>query len=96
MLQVLAAHAIASGIEHVEVVSTIPAKAFYERNGYVSNGAPKHVGRIIGDFPLVEAVPHNTALNLGRNLRWTAIAGTKKHWGQSAILTGIPRFKRKG
>ena len=63
MLQALEAHAIASGRERIEVVSTIPAKAFYERNGYVSNGAPRHVGRIIGDFPLAKTMPHNTALN---------------------------------
>ena len=61
MLQALEAHALASGIDRVEVVSTIPAKAFYERNGYVSNGAPKHVGHIIGDFPLVKMLPRSTA-----------------------------------
>lgn len=62
MLQALETQAIASGIEEIEVVSTIPAKAFYERNGYVPNGAPRHVGRIIGDFPLVKAMPHSRAL----------------------------------
>jgi GNAT superfamily N-acetyltransferase len=36
MLQALESHAIASGVEHIELMSTIPAKAFYERNGYVS------------------------------------------------------------
>ena len=50
MLQALETQAIASGVEHIDVVSTIPAKKFYERNGYVSSGAPRHVGRIIGDF----------------------------------------------
>src|SRR5689334_1043160 len=55
LLQALEAHAIACGIERLEVVSSIAAKAFYERNGYISNGAPKHVGRIIGDFPLVKS-----------------------------------------
>jgi hypothetical protein len=59
MLQALEAQAIASGVEHIDVVSTIPAKAFYERNGYVSNGNPRHVGRIIGDFPLLKTMPHN-------------------------------------
>jgi L-amino acid N-acyltransferase YncA len=63
MLQALETHAIASGKDHIEVVSTISAKAFYERNGYVSNGAPKHVGRIIGDYPLVKKMPLNKALN---------------------------------
>jgi GNAT superfamily N-acetyltransferase len=63
MLQALEAQAIVSGVERIGVVSTIPAKAFYERNGYVSNGAPMNVGRIIGDFPLVKMMPHNNALN---------------------------------
>jgi GNAT superfamily N-acetyltransferase len=35
MLQALETHAIASGVKYIEVVSTIPAKAFYEWNGYV-------------------------------------------------------------
>lgn len=56
MLQALENHAIASGAKHIEVVSSIPAKAFYERNGYVAKGAPRNVGRIVGDFPLVKAV----------------------------------------
>ena len=63
MLQALEAQAIASGGGHIDVVSSIPAKAFYERNGYVSNGAPRHVGRLIGDFPLVKTMLHNNALN---------------------------------
>ena len=58
MLQALESHAIASGVEHIELMSSIPAKAFYERNGYVSNGPPKHVGRIIGDYPLIKTMPH--------------------------------------
>ena len=63
MLQALETHAIASGIEHIHVVSTITAKVFYERNGYVSNGAPRLVGRVIGDFPLVKKMPYKHALN---------------------------------
>jgi hypothetical protein len=63
MLYALESHAIASGAEHIDVVSTIPAKAFYERNGYVSNGAPRLVGRIVGDFPLVKTMPNKNALN---------------------------------
>jgi L-amino acid N-acyltransferase YncA len=61
MLQALESHAIASGVEHIELMSSIPAKAFYERNGYVSNGPPKHVGRIIGDYPLIKTMSHNNA-----------------------------------
>jgi histone acetyltransferase (RNA polymerase elongator complex component) len=58
MLQALETYAIASGIKNIEVVSSIPAKEFYERNGYVSNGAPRCVGRIIGDFPLIKKTSH--------------------------------------
>ena len=58
VLQALEGHAIASG-EQIEVVSSIPAKAFYERNGYIANGAPRKVGRIIGDFPLIKRLPDN-------------------------------------
>ena len=63
MLQALESHAIVSGVGQIDVVSSIPAKAFYERNGYVSNGAPRRVGRVIGDFPLVKTIPHNNAFN---------------------------------
>ena len=57
MLKALEAQAIASGIDHIRVLSSIPARTFYERNGYVSNGAPRHVGRILGDFPLIKRMP---------------------------------------
>jgi histone acetyltransferase (RNA polymerase elongator complex component) len=63
MLHALESHAIVSGFERIEVVSSIPAKPFYERNGYISNGPPRYVGRIIGDFPLVKKLPHDNALN---------------------------------
>jgi GNAT superfamily N-acetyltransferase len=52
MLEALEQHALACGMDRIDVVSSIPAKAFYERNGYFSSGAPKYVGRILGDFPL--------------------------------------------
>ena len=54
MLQALENHAIAAGVGHINLVSSIPAKAFYERNGYISNGPTQYVGRILGDFPLVK------------------------------------------
>jgi L-amino acid N-acyltransferase YncA len=57
MLQALESQAIACGVDHIRVVSSIPAKQFYERNGYVSDGAPKFVGRIVGDFPLIKRMP---------------------------------------
>jgi L-amino acid N-acyltransferase YncA len=61
MLQALEAQAFASGVDHIRVVSSITAKAFYERNGYVSNGAPRPVGRIVGDFPLIKRRPDKLA-----------------------------------
>ena len=36
------------------VISTITAKNFYERNGFVENGEPEYVGNILGDFPLTK------------------------------------------
>lgn len=56
MLATLEQHALACGMDRIEVVSSIPAKAFYERNGYVSSGAPKYIGRILGDFPLAKRI----------------------------------------
>lgn len=41
-----------AGIKALSVVSTITAKNFYERNGFVKNGEPKYVGTILG-FPLI-------------------------------------------
>lgn len=42
------------GIKAISVVSTITAKHFYERNGFVKNGEPEYVGEILGDFPLIK------------------------------------------
>lgn len=61
MLQALETQAIACGVDHIRVMSSIPAKEFYERNGYVSNGAPRLVGRIVGDFPLIKRMPRKHA-----------------------------------
>jgi histone acetyltransferase (RNA polymerase elongator complex component) len=56
MLKALEQHALACGVDHIAVVSSVPAKAFYERSGYVSSGPPKYVGRILGDFPLAKRI----------------------------------------
>lgn len=53
MLKRLEEHAFSTGLNEIYVVSTISAKSFYERNGYVLNGDPKQVGNIIGEFPLI-------------------------------------------
>ena len=54
MLVKLENHALMSGINEVKVVSSLSAKEFYERNGYVQNGTPKYVGQILGGFPLIK------------------------------------------
>ena len=54
MLAKLETHAHLSGINEVKAVSSLSAKEFYERNGYVQNGPPKYVGQILGDFPLIK------------------------------------------
>ena len=48
-----------SGIQSLSVVSTITAKHFYERNGFIKSGEPEYVGAILGDFPLIKHL--NTA-----------------------------------
>lgn len=48
-----------SGIQALSVVSTITAKHFYERNGFIKSGKPEYVGAILGDFPLIKHL--NTA-----------------------------------
>ena len=42
------------GLRNIRTVSTITAKSFYERNGFVKNGEPMYVGSILGDFPLIK------------------------------------------
>ena len=66
LLKALKHHAIASDETHIHVVSSIPAKAFYARNGYVSPGPPKYVGRIVGDFPLVKVLNISSSTRLVR------------------------------
>ena len=54
MLAKLESHAHLSNINTIKVVSSLSAKEFYERNGYVKNGTPKYVGQVLGDFPLIK------------------------------------------
>ena len=56
MLALLEKKIISTGIHEIIVVSSITAKSFYERNGYVKNGEPIRVGNIQGDFPLIKQV----------------------------------------
>ena len=55
MLAKLEHHARLLGINKVKVVSSLSAKEFYERNGYVQDGCPQYVGPILGDFPLIKS-----------------------------------------
>ncbi len=41
-------------LNEISVTSTITAKKFYEKNGFIENGEPKLVGNILGDFPLIK------------------------------------------
>lgn len=56
MLQSLEEYALKTGIKRVKVMSSIPARAFYERNGYISNGEPEFVGPVLGHFPLIKTI----------------------------------------
>lgn len=47
-----AAHEL--GLKKISAVSTITAKNFYEKNGFIKNGEPGLVGDVVGDFPLIK------------------------------------------
>ena len=64
MLKAMEQRIISEGIEVIHTVSSITAKPFYERNGYIKNGAPLLVGNIEGDFPLIKKIPANKSRNL--------------------------------
>lgn len=49
-------HAKSLGLRNITTVSTITAKPFYERNGFLKNGDTLYVGEIPGDFPLIKAL----------------------------------------
>ena len=54
MLSKLESHAHLSNLNNIKVVSSLSAKEFYERNGYVQNGTPEYVGQVLGDYPLIK------------------------------------------
>ena len=54
MLNILESYALLSGVQEIKTISSLSAKSFYERNGYIKNGNPKYVGQILGDFPLIK------------------------------------------
>lgn len=51
------------GLSEIRTISSITAKPFYERNGFVKNGEPLLVGNIKGDFPLIKKLAPNKSLN---------------------------------
>lgn len=54
LLNKIQAAASELGLLTLSVISTITAKDFYERNGFIPNGAPEVVGPVLGDFPLIK------------------------------------------
>lgn len=46
--------AIEHGLKNIKTISTVSAKSFYERNGFLKNGDTMYVGDILGDFPLIK------------------------------------------
>jgi histone acetyltransferase (RNA polymerase elongator complex component) len=54
MLQEMEKRLSKEGVDQIRTISSITAKAFYERNGFIQDGAPQIVGEIEGDFPLVK------------------------------------------
>ena len=63
MLEAMEKRIISEGINEIHTVSSITAKPFYERNGYIKNGEPLLVGNIKGDFPLIKRVSPNKPIN---------------------------------
>lgn len=45
-----------NGIQALTAISTITAKSFYEKRGFIKNGEPGYVGSLLGDFPLIKAL----------------------------------------
>jgi hypothetical protein len=63
MLKQMENRIINEGINEIRTTSSVTAKAFYERNGFIEDGPPKLVGNIEGDFPLIKILSPNKSLN---------------------------------
>ena len=63
MLQQMEKRLSKDGVDEIHTVSSITAKAFYERNGFMQDGPPQIVGKIEGDFPLVKKLSPYKSLN---------------------------------
>lgn len=62
MLEQMEKRLFKEGVDEIHTVSSIMAKAFYERNGFIQDGPPQLVGEIEGDFPLVKKLSPNKRL----------------------------------
>jgi len=56
MLRALEQQARRWGLDNVFLTSTLTAKPFYKRNGYVSNGGPTLVHGVQNAFPMAKAI----------------------------------------
>lgn len=63
ILQKMENFASLEGLTEIRTTSSITAKAFYERNGFIQDGPPQLVGYIEGDFPLVKKLSPNKSHN---------------------------------
>ena len=57
MLRALEDRAAQWGLPRVFLTSSVTAKAFYERNGYVQNGEPKSVYGLRAAYPMTKSLP---------------------------------------
>jgi GNAT superfamily N-acetyltransferase len=56
MLERMEKRIISEGVNEIRTTSSITAKSFYIKNGFVENGPPRLVGNIEGNFPLIKKV----------------------------------------
>lgn len=63
MLERMEKRIIREGINEIRTTSSITAKPFYKRNGFVENGPPQPAGNNEGDFPLIKKLSTNSPLN---------------------------------
>ena len=52
-------------VDEIHTVSSITAKPFYKRNGFMQDGPPQIVGEIESDFPMIKKLSPDKTLNPG-------------------------------
>lgn len=77
MLEKLESTLSKTGLTAIKTTSTITARRFYERNGFVRNGEPQLVGNIKGDFPLIKSLTPNKSPNMDAKKRAPVSSGVK-------------------